>query len=136
MGGIASWFSFESSKDKKKREKAYARKMFPLGEEQQKWERDILAKLFPKKKDIKPLQYELLVLREKILNSDNPDPDDEDEYISRIEIIDNWKKSKTVTLIDDEDKKSILALTLLEVDSRSFEELPSIDDIIKYTENL
>jgi len=129
LSGISNWFTFESAKERRKREERYYHKMFPMGEDQKKWERDMMAKLFPKKRDIRPYLYELLVLREALIAADQPGEDD-DETVTRAEVIELWEKKKMLVKIDEESKNRIKTMAVLEHDSKSMEDMPLLETIL------
>lgn len=133
--GFESWFSFESAKQRKKKQAVYYKKMFPLGEEQRIWEQEMMKKLFPEKKDVKPYIYELLVLKEGLFEADHPDEYEED-LIDRDTAIRIWKNSVTASVLTVKQQNIIQALALLEIEAKSMDSLPSKEDILEFARTI
>ena len=125
--GIRDWFRFETREQRKRREQAYFRKMFPLGKEEQEWERNTLGELFPKK-DVPYANYLLLTLRE-YLYATKLDEDDED-YICDVQTaLDLWRKDRTYSTFRQEQVNLIEKIAFLENMAGSLDELPALEDI-------
>lgn len=115
--GIADWFSFETAKQKKKKMDRYYKKLYPFGEEQKSWEQKRLYDVFPNNKKTKSYHFELLVLRESIVNLSDPDIYDEDEERPSVEeVIKNWKNKGTVYKLSPEEKQHIIEIALEEME--------------------
>ena len=131
---LQNWFSFESAKERKKKEERYFRTMFPLGREQKTWEIEMIAKLLPREKDTRPFHYELLILREALIKADDPDRDEDDP--TREDMILSWEKNQLVKRADPEIKNRIKAMALLEHACTSQEMLPTVEAILDYAKKL
>lgn len=115
--GIADWFSFETAKQKKKKMDRYYKKLYPFGEEQKSWEQKRLDDVFPNNKKTKSYHFELLVLRESIVNLSDPDIYDEDEERPSVEeVIKNWKNKGAVYKLSPEEKQHIIDIALEEME--------------------
>ena len=139
-GGIMSWFRFETKAQRKKREKAYIKKMFPLGDDQKQWEIDMLSELFPNEKDLHAHHFQLLTLRELIIDAskkEDPEDDDydEDNPIDLASEIQKWKKSAISRYISNDDLELIKKMGILEQSATSMENLPTAETIRIYTES-
>lgn len=136
MARIPRWLTFETRQMREKREAMYRRRLYPYGQEQQDWEIAMLKKLWPDKKDIRTLQYELLILREALYESKYPDID-EIEVPSREMAIAAWEKARRIDrAITKADERIIKALAILETDSQSFDELPDAAAVMELMDKL
>lgn len=131
--GILDWFKWESKATREARQAKYSQRMFPLGPKQKEWEINTLKELFPKKRDVTELHYDLLTLRETIINATLPA--DDDDYQSIQEGMDDWNKNNFSRMRKDGSAKTLKAMAYLESAAKSLEELPSIE-AIRADENL
>lgn len=127
--GFLGWFRWETKAQREKREKAYAQRMFPFGIEEREWEIATIKELFPElKKYIQEVHFDVLTLREALLNT-TLDEDDED-YQTLEEALHEWERSDiTKSMMRKGYMPYIKALAILENNAASLEELPSIDQI-------
>lgn len=125
--GILDWFKFESKEKREKREKKYYSRMYPLGEDQHDWEIATLKELFPDAgKKIQEIHFDLLVLREVLLNS-QLDEDDED-YESIESAMAYWERSETTRAMIKSGRAPIIkAMGVLENEATTMDGLPSVD---------
>ena len=130
--GFAEWFTFISPAERKRREKRYFRKVYPIGEEQRLWEQDMLEKVCPGEKDRYGLRYALIVLREKLANASAPDPDrDGDEPgLTPAELVADWRADSVVGRLSEETALVLKAMAFLEAGARRMEELPTAEEIL------
>lgn len=136
MARIPRWLTFETRQMREKREAMYRRRLYPFGQEQQDWEIAIIKELWPDFKDIRTLQYEVLILKEALYESKYPDID-EVEVPSREMAIATWEKAHRIDrAITKADEKIIKALAILETDSQSFDELPTAAAVREYMDSL
>ena len=103
--------------------------MFPFGAEQRDWEIATIKELFPElKKNIQEVHFDVLTLREALLNT-TLDEDDED-YQTLEEALHEWERSDiTKSMMKKGYMPYIKAMAILENNAASFEELPTIDQI-------
>ncbi|MBQ0146580.1 MAG: hypothetical protein KBS51_05645 [Lachnospiraceae bacterium] len=133
--GFLGWFKWETKAQRQKREKAYTQKMFPLGaEEQRNWEIATIKELFPElKKNIQEVHFDILTLREALLNS-QLDEEDED-YESMESAMQSWEKSDiTRSMMRKGYLPYIKAMAFLENNASSVEELPTVEQIKQESE--
>lgn len=132
--GILDWFKFESKEKREKRERKYYSRMYPLGEPQHDWEIATLKELFPDAgKRLQEIHFDLLVLREAIINS-QLDEDDE-EYESLESAMNYWAKTETTRAMIKSGKAHIIkAMGILENEATSMDGLPSVELILKESE--
>lgn len=132
--GFLSWFSFETAKERKKREKAYFKKLYPLGEEQQNREKRLIGELFGEvKKGGNPMyHYELLVLREALIDAQNPEEDE--EPADRDEVISGCRRKALAGGLKPEEFERILALAELMLLAKAMEEMPTKEEVLQYQE--
>lgn len=130
--GFLSWFNFESEKDRKKKAKKYFKKLYPFGEEEQVWEKKIIEELFhyAKKSSRNMYHYELLVLREALIDADHPDEDD--EAVNREEVIKKCRDKALSNGVKQEEFDRIFSLAELMLKANSLEEMPSKEDVLHY----
>ena len=131
--GILDWFKWESKAAAAARQARYYARMYPFGQEQKDWEIKTIKELFPKKKDITELHFDLLTLREVISNAMLPE--DDDEYESIKEGMSHWDNTNFSRLRKDGSAKTLKAMAYLETAAKSLDELPSVEDI-RADENL
>lgn len=122
--------SFGSAKERRKRQREYFKKVFPLGEEQREWEKNMVDKIFSyiKEKNRKNYIFELLVLKEKLYIAENPD--EEEEIIPRELVLKKWKKKRVNIQIKDGDCAILQAMAVLQHDAKSLETLPTRERIL------
>ena len=127
--GFLGWFRWETKAQREKREKAYAQRMFPFGIEEREWEIATIKELFPElKKNIQEVHFDVLTLREALLNT-TLDEDDED-YQTPEEALHEWERSDiTKSMMRKGYMPYIKALAILENNAASLEELPTVDQI-------
>ena len=128
-GGILDWFRWESKAGREKREKAYTNRMFPFGPEQREWEINMIKTLFPKvRNNTQEVHYAILTLRELLL--DTQLPEDDEAYETMETAMNYWEKSDITRSMK---KKGyypyVKAIAFLENDAKSFEELPTEEQI-------
>jgi len=75
MGGIASWFTFKTAKQRAREEKQFARWAFPYGETQKAKVAEIIRQLMPKE-DPRSGMAIFLMGREALRGSFQDDPED------------------------------------------------------------
>ena len=124
---LKMFFGFESKEKREKRQRRFYSRMYPLGKEQQSWEIDMLKQIFPKSRDVDLMQFEVINVREVLLDS-RLDPDD-DEYTSEEVGMRVWAKSQSARFFKDDAKKIIKAMAILEDKAKTMEELPSAEEI-------
>jgi len=127
MGYFGNLFRFESKAQREKRQKEYERRIFPFGVAQRHWERDTLTKALNKPKEVGQQQYELLILRENLYNTQLPA--DEENYLTWNQAIASWERSKTNKYLKPEERSFIRSMAILENAAASLEELPTIEEI-------
>lgn len=127
--GFLGWFRWETKAQREKREKAYAQKMFPFGKEEREWEIATIKELFPElKKYIQEVHFDVLTLREGLLNT-MLEEDDED-YQTVEEAMHEWENADiTKSLMKKGYMPYIKAMAILENNAASLEELPTVDQI-------
>jgi hypothetical protein len=130
--GIESWFKFESPEEKKRKQEEFEAKVYPLGPVFQKeWELSLLKELFPNKRSIRDEHFQLLVLRQSMLESVADHPEDETAY--RNGAIRAWYERKTPHGLSSDTKKTLIAVAICENEAQSMEELPSAKTIRSLT---
>ena len=127
--GFLGWFIWETKAQREKREKAYAQRMFPFGAEQRDWEIATIKELFPElKKNIQEVHFDVLTLREALLNTTLDE--DDDDYQTVEEAMHEWESSDiTKSMMKKGYMPYIKAMAILENNAASFEELPTVDQI-------
>lgn len=130
--GFLSWFSFETAKERKKREKAYFKKLYPFGEAQQSWEKAFIEELFRgERRGRSPMyHYELLVLREALIDAEHPEEDEEPE--DREALLLRCRRKALAGGLKNEEFDRILALAKLMLDAKSLEEMPTKEEVLEY----
>lgn len=124
------FFDFTSPKEKKRRDIAYKKMLYPFGDKQIEWENNILNELFPnRQKDQPTFKYICICYKENIIKA-NLDPDDEN-YVPYEYSLKNYKKMLSKMKINDEEILLIENLAKLQLDAESFEQLPTIELIKK-----
>lgn len=124
------FFDFTTPKEKKRKEIAYKKMLYPFGDKQNEWENNILKELFPNKNKQQPsFKYICICYKESLIKS-QLDPD-EDEYIPLEYSLKKYEKMVKRMKIDVEDLQIIENLAKLQIQAKSFEQLPTIDDIKK-----
>ncbi len=124
--GIESWFSFESAKEKKKREARYFKKMYPFGEEQRDWQRDIIKRYCSSSKKTEICIFESLILKEALI--DNALEDEEDRRDEEI-VIQEWDKKAGKLGLNREEIDFLKKIVDIELHATSIEQFLSIQDI-------
>lgn len=115
--GLLDMLGLESAKARKRKQQRFYKKVYPLGKAQQDWERCQLTELFPRQKDVRHFQFELLVLREKMADLEDPEVYDEDEEKPSLEeVIERWRKGGNIYKLSPQDKEKLIALALKERD--------------------
>lgn len=127
--GFLGWFRWETKAQREKREKAYAQRMFPFGIEEREWEIATIKELFPEmKKYIQEVHFDVLTLREALLNTTLDE--DDDDYQTVEEAMHEWESSDiTKSMMKKGYMPYIKAMAILENNAASFEELPTADQI-------
>ena len=127
--GFLGWFRWETKAQREKREKAYAQRMFPFGIEEREWEIATIKELFPElKKNIQEVHFDVLTLREALLNTTLDE--DDDDYQTVEEAMHEWESSDiTKSMMKKGYMPYIKAMAILENNAASFEELPTADQI-------
>lgn len=127
--GFLGWFKWETKAQREKREKAYAQRMFPFGIEEREWEIATIKELFPElKKNIQEVHFDVLTLREALLNTTLDE--DDDDYQTVEEAMHEWESSDiTKSMMKKGYMPYIKAMAILENNAASFEELPTADQI-------
>ena len=127
--GFLGWFRWETKAQREKREKAYAQRMFPFGIEEREWEIATIKELFPElKKNIQEAHFDVLTLREALLNTTLDE--DDDDYQTVEEAMHEWESSDiTKSMMKKGYMPYIKAMAILENNAASFEELPTVDQI-------
>ena len=127
--GFLGWFKWETKAQREKREKAYAQRMFPFGIEEREWEIATIKELFPElKKNIQEVHFDVLTLREALLNTTLDE--DDDDYQTVEEAMHEWESSDiTKSMMKKGYMPYIKAMAILENNAASFEELPTVDQI-------
>ena len=128
-GSFLDWFKWESKSKREKRERVYYGRMFPLGKEQQEWERETLRQLFPEySKKIEEVHFALLTLREAINNSKLDEEDEEYETLE--EGIQEWMKSGIIMGFAKKGYvPTIRAMAALEDQADDISKLPTVEEI-------
>lgn len=122
--GFLGWFRWETKAQRQKREKAYAQRMFPLGPQEREWEIDTIKELFPDQKNIQEIHFDVLTLREALLNT-TLDEDDED-YQTFDEAMHEWERSDiTRSMMKKGHMPYIKAMAILENNAATWEDLPT-----------
>lgn len=120
--GLSDWFSFESAKEKKKKQERYYKKLYPLGKQQQELEQTAVDRFFSDRKNKKPYLFELIILREKLESlNDSFEYDEDEEKPEATDIINRWRKNKPIYKISDEEKEIIIKIALAEFGCESIE---------------
>lgn len=122
-------FFFTSLKERKKRERMYFKKIYPLGKEQREWELRAIDNFFAERKNKELFLFELIRLKENIYNKTH-NIDEEDDFISQdIElIIKEWKENiRDEKILEQADK--LIKLALLQKDIVSLDKLPGIESL-------
>lgn len=130
--GWQQWFVWESKAKREARRKAYFNKIYPMGKDQQEWEKKTFKEIFPKHKHPEDLIFELIVLREVLVNA-QLDPADSD-YKSESEGLAKWKNSRLTKFLTEEERSTIMSMAYLETAAGSMEELPSVETILQNAE--
>ena len=125
--GILDWFKWESKATQEARAAEYSTRMFRFGEKQKEWEKETIRQLFPKKKDITEIHYDLLTLRETINNATLPVDDEDYEPISKG--MADWEKANFSNMRKDGSRKILKAMAYLEEAAKTFEDLPTVEQI-------
>ena len=127
--GFLGWFKWETKAQREKREKAYAQRMFPFGIEEREWEIATIKELFPElKKNIQEVHFDVLTLREALLNTTLDE--DDDDYQTVEEAMHEWESSDiTKSMMKKGYMPYIKAMAILENNAASLEELPTADQI-------
>ena len=127
--GFLGWFKWETKAQREKREKAYAQRMFPFGIEEREWEIATIKELFPElKKNLQEVHFDVLTLREALLNTTLDE--DDDDYQTVEEAMHEWESSDiTKSMMKKGYMPYIKAMAILENNAASFEELPTVDQI-------
>ena len=127
--GFLGWFRWETKAQREKREKAYAQRMFPFGIEEREWEIATIKELFPElKKNIQEVHFDVLTLREALLNTTLDE--DDDDYQTVEEAMHEWENSDiTKSMMKKGYMPYIKAMAILENNAASLEELPTVDQI-------
>ena len=130
--GIESWFRFESPEQRKRKQEQFEAAVYPFGPKAQKeWELSLLKELFPNKRSIRDEHFQLLVLRQSMLESVADHPEDETAY--RNGAIRAWYERKTPHGLSSDTKKTLIAVAICENEAQSMEELPSAETIRSLT---
>lgn len=130
---LADLFSFNTEKQRKKRQKEYMKKVFRLGEEQREWEVQMVETLFTETKDKRNVVFELLVLKEKLFTAEFPE-DEDDPIVPREKVLREWEKKRVNIQLKKKECAMIKAMALLQHDCKSLEELPGKEEIIALSE--
>ena len=127
--GFLGWFRWETKKQREKREKAYAQRMFPFGNEEREWEIATIKELFPElKKNVQEVHFDVLTLREALLNTTLDE--DDDDYQTVEEALHEWENSDiTKSMMKKGYMPFIKAMAILENNAASLEELPLVEKI-------
>lgn len=126
--GFLGWFRWETKAQRQKREKAYAQRLFPLGPQERDWEVKTIKELFPELKNVQEVHFDVLTLREALLNT-TLDEEDED-YETLEEAIHGWENSDiTKSLMKKGYMPYIKAMAILENNASTWEELPTAEQI-------
>ena len=130
--GIESWFKFESAEQRKKKQEAFEALVYPFGVEAQKaWELALLRELFPKKRSLRDEHFQLLVLRQSMIESMEDHPEDRTAY--RNGAIRAWYDRKNPYSLSPETKKTLIAIAVCENEAKSLEDMPSAETIRSLT---
>ncbi len=130
--GCKQLFTWESKAKREARRKAYYAKVYPMGAPQQEWEKSTLKEIFPKNKHPEDLIFELIVLREALMNA-QLDTADED-YMPESEGVARWKKSRMTNFLKDEERAVVMSMAYLEIQATCMEELPEAQQIVENAE--
>jgi hypothetical protein len=126
--GIESWFKFESPEEKKRKQEEFEAKVYPLGPVFQKeWELSVLHDLFPRQRSVRDEHFQLLVLRESMIDSVSAHPDDAIAY--RNGAIRAWFDRKSPNPLNVQKKKTLIAIAVCENEAQTPEDLPSAENI-------
>lgn len=130
---LADLFSFNTEKQRKKRQKEYMKRVFRLGEGQREWELHMVEQLFPKGKDRRNYVFELLVLKEKLFKAEFPE-DEDDPVIPREAVLNDWEKKRVNIQFNKAECAVIKAMAVLQHDCESMEKLPTKEEILQKSE--
>ena len=70
MAGVFNWFSFTSKEEREERSAEYFKRMFPLGAQQKTKEEELLQQLISAKTSDGDKLYQMLIVREALLQKD------------------------------------------------------------------
>lgn len=124
---FAGLFLFKSRKERERERLVLEKKVYPLGEEQKKWDRQMLDVLFPKRKDKELLLFSLLEMKRLLAEG-------KAEEASFTEITEAWLSNPANTDLAANDKKLIISMAELEAAAETFDALPEAEDIRKLAE--
>lgn len=125
--GEFSWFKITTRREREKQEKKYQKRMFPLGDGQREKELALLAALFPGKKDPGELLYQLICVKECMLEEDEED---------RQAALARWRAGTLVQEYTSREKAVFLALERLEHACASLEEFPNQEQLLAEAERI
>ena len=114
---------FQTPDKKKQADDDYFKKMFPFGQKQQQWENDMINKLIEDKKRVPTIKYVNFIRREMYIDGIAKQNDHINDKA--------YKKLLKRMKVTDEELSIIENLSSLQVQAKCFEELPTIDQILK-----
>ena len=123
-----AWFEMKSAKQVKAEAKAYKESIYPLGDEQMKWEEDILNELFSYRKDMSIIKYVLIADKDRKCKGDDDDEDDISLFTPSFSGK-QWDKMLKRMNVNAEEMSIIELIVDIEEKAETLEDLPSIDKI-------
>lgn len=120
MPGIERWFTYVPKEERKRQQKEYFDRMYPLGEEQKKLEEELLAQCIHAKMSAKDKMYQLLLVKEIIKQEDEE---------RRNRALKEWSEAYLMQKVPKEEQAKLYALAVLTENITSLEEMPTAEAI-------
>lgn len=122
MPGIERWFNYVPKEERKRQQKEYFDRMYPLGEEQKRLEEGLLAQCVHAKMSAKDKMYQLLLVKE-IIKQENEE--------RRNRALKEWSDAYLMEKVPKEEQEKLYAIAVLTENITSLEEMPTAEAILR-----
>ncbi len=120
MPGIERWFNYVPKEERKRQQKEYFDRMYPLGEAQKRLEEELLAQCIHAKMSAKDKMYQLLLVKEIIKQEDEE---------RRNRALKEWSEAYLMQKVPKEEQAKLYAIAVLTENITSLEEMPTAEAI-------